>query len=351
MFSIAELVESKGYKNLMKYVYGWGAAVVLIGALFKIQHYPGASIMLILGLSIEALIFFLSAFEPLHEELDWTLVYPELSGLTDDFEEDIAVNRKFDRANDIQQVGGIVGGAVMGAAAEGGEAGATPVAAAGGVQQVIVGGSPGALSRFDEMLEKADIGPEIFDKLGEGLNNLAKTTESLNDISVLGSASKEFAEKMQGAASSVGNLDETYQKSNEVLKESIGTLSNSYAQTAQQFSEVSQGLTDSYTSFANKLTEEINSVGDHGNTYADKLGSLNSNLAALNAVYELQTKHVNEHMSTTKEYYTGMNGLVEQMSQAAQHTAKLNEEVNALEQNVASLNNVYGNMLSSLNLK
>ncbi|NLF43778.1 MAG: gliding motility protein GldL, partial [Bacteroidales bacterium] len=65
----------------MAKLYGWGAAVVIVGALFKIEHFPGASIMLIVGLGIEALIFFFSAFEPPHAEPDWTLVYPELAGI------------------------------------------------------------------------------------------------------------------------------------------------------------------------------------------------------------------------------------------------------------------------------
>ena len=87
--SISELVESEGYKKFMGKLYGWGASVVIIGALFKIQHYPGASPMLVVGLSVEALIFFFSAFEPLHEEIDWTLVYPELAGL-DEIEEGVS---------------------------------------------------------------------------------------------------------------------------------------------------------------------------------------------------------------------------------------------------------------------
>ena len=64
----------------MNFTYGMGAAVVIIGALFKIQHYPGASILLIIGLCTEAAIFALSAFEPVDHELDWSLVYPELAG-------------------------------------------------------------------------------------------------------------------------------------------------------------------------------------------------------------------------------------------------------------------------------
>src|SRR6187402_2983365 len=67
-------------KKTMNFTYGMGAAVVIMGALFKIQHYPGASALLIIGLCTEAVIFALSAFEPVEHELDWSLVYPELAG-------------------------------------------------------------------------------------------------------------------------------------------------------------------------------------------------------------------------------------------------------------------------------
>ncbi len=77
------IVRSKGYKQFMSKLYGWGAAVVIIGALFKINHYPGANMILIIGLGTEACIFFFSAFEPMHVEYDWSLVYPELAGMED----------------------------------------------------------------------------------------------------------------------------------------------------------------------------------------------------------------------------------------------------------------------------
>ena len=70
---------SKAWKAFMAKLYGFGAAVVIIGAMFKIMHWPGAGIMLVAGLSTEALIFIFSAFEPIHEDPDWTLVYPELA--------------------------------------------------------------------------------------------------------------------------------------------------------------------------------------------------------------------------------------------------------------------------------
>ena len=63
----------------MSKLYGWGAAIVIVGALFKIEHWEGASEMLIIGLGTEAFIFFMSAFEPPHKEPKWELVYPELA--------------------------------------------------------------------------------------------------------------------------------------------------------------------------------------------------------------------------------------------------------------------------------
>ena len=80
---IDNVVRSKFYKELTAKLYGMGASVVIVGALFKINHWPGGTIMLIIGMGIEAIIFFVSAFEPLHVTYDWSLVYPELAGMDD----------------------------------------------------------------------------------------------------------------------------------------------------------------------------------------------------------------------------------------------------------------------------
>ena len=69
---------SKKFKNGMAKLYGWGASVVILGAMFKLMHWPGAGGMLVTGLTIEAIIFFFYAFEKSHEGPDWSLVYPEL---------------------------------------------------------------------------------------------------------------------------------------------------------------------------------------------------------------------------------------------------------------------------------
>ena len=81
MNKLQKIVESRGYKNFMGKLYGWGASVVIVGALFKITHIKGANEMLFIGLITEAVIFFFSAFEKPHVEPDWSLVYPELAGM------------------------------------------------------------------------------------------------------------------------------------------------------------------------------------------------------------------------------------------------------------------------------
>jgi CII-binding regulator of phage lambda lysogenization HflD len=352
--NISEIVESKGYKNFMKYVYGWGASVVLIGALFKILHLPGSSIMLGVGLTVEALIFFFSGFEPLHEELDWTLVYPELAGLSDEFDEDETQVRRFDRANEIPQGAGsvIIGGGIVGGAVAAGVAGAEGQSkgyGTGGSGQVVYGGSPSAMAKFDEMLMKADIGPEIFDKLGQGLTNLSNTASKLADLGDASAAAKDFTTKMQNASTSVAKLDEVYTKSTEALKESVNTLSESYSNSAQSFNQTNSQLAESYSAFASKLTQEINTIGNEGSKYSEKLGSLNSNLSSLNAVYELQIKNLNAQVESSSEYFKGLNGMVDNIHQTVEHTNKLNEGVKELEKNISSLNSIYGNMLSSVN--
>ncbi len=80
--AFAALLRSRSYRIAIKYLYAWGASVVIIGSLFLILHLPGANEMLIVGLGTLAVIFFFAAFEPLPEEKkqwDWSKVFPQLA--------------------------------------------------------------------------------------------------------------------------------------------------------------------------------------------------------------------------------------------------------------------------------
>jgi gliding motility-associated protein GldL len=286
--NITELVQSSGWKNFMAKLYGFGASVVIIGALFKIQHWPFAGPMITVGLSTEAVIFFFSAFEPLHEELDWTLVYPELAGMTD--------------PDEIENI------------KEAGKLGHT------------------TLDRFEDLVQDANIGPETFRKLGDSLQKLNSTSSSLSDISQATVATSQYAENMKNAATSVGSLSNTFTQSTVALQDSVGNLSNSYAKLSAS------------------VQADLPAINEGSKNYNSQLGSLNKNLSALNAVYELQLRDSNTQLKDSQAIYSGFNKLISDIKTSADETQKYREEISNLSKNLASLNNIYGNMLSAMNV-
>lgn len=286
--NITEIVQSSGWKNFMAKLYGFGASVVIIGALFKIQHWPGASIMITAGLSTEAVIFFFSAFEPLHEELDWTLVYPELAGMTDP-----------DELESIKEAG---------------KAGHT------------------TLDRFEDLVQDANIGPETFRKLGDSLNKLNATSSSLSDITEATVATSQYASNMKNAANSVGSLSSTFTQSAASLQDSINTLSSSYS------------------SLSSSVKNDVSAISEGTKSYNTHLEGLNKNLSALNAVYELQLRDSNSHLKESQALYGGLNQLLENLKQSAEETQNYKAEISQLSKNLSSLNTVYGNMLAAMNV-
>lgn len=326
--SISELVETEGYKKLMTKVYGFGAAIVLIGALFKIQHYPGASIMLIIGLSTEALIFFFSAFEPLHHELDWTLVYPELAGL-DEIEEDI---QPAGRKNASQQDGT-------------------------------------ALQKFDELLEKGKLGPELFEKLGSSLESLNSNVMNMGTISNAAIATESYVTNVSKAATSADNIAASFNVSAQKVSESADAIAVSTKATADAIISSGQKTSDiitksaqntaaivdnagaSYQSLLQGLNANFASIGENSKGQALQQEALTKNLAALNAVYELQLKNSSTNLEATEKITGGINSIMSDLKSTADDVSKYKAEISKLSQNLSALNTVYGNMLSAMSIK
>jgi gliding motility-associated protein GldL len=298
--SLAELVQSSGWKNFISKLYGLGASVVIVGALFKIQHWPLAGTMLTIGLLTEAVIFFFSAFEPLHEEIDWSLVYPELAGIPED------------ETGEITQ--GKYSGAVTAGSGGGGGGGG-------------YGGGSGAvaLAKFDEMLENAEISPDLFMKLGAGMKKLSESTSNMNIMGDISIASTKYINTVNGANESLGKLAESYQSTAKIINETGSTYKN--------------------------MADSLSTIEIGGKSYQQQLETLNKNLSALNTVYELQRKGADEHIKESESLYKGIQGLMKDLSESAGDAKKYREQISKLNDNLAALNNVYGNMLSAMNVK
>jgi gliding motility-associated protein GldL len=247
------LFETKKGKKMMGLLYGLGASVVIVGALFKIEHWPGASAMLIIGLSTEALIFAVSAFEPPHSEVDWTLAYPELAGIEDD--QLTAATRK-GRSND------------------------------------------SAAQEMDKMLEEAKIGPELIESLGTGFRNLAEQTSKLNNISDASVATEEFVGNIKSASSKMNSLSESYEKASETL---TGLTVSS---------DDSNAYSESLKSISSKLSE-LNNV------YELQLKSANEHMKASNEAFEGMGElmsNLQSSVSSTEQYKENISELAKNLS-------------------------------------
>lgn len=209
------------FKTIMPKIYGIGAAVVIVGALFKINHLPGAGPMLAVGLGVEAAIFFLSAFEPPHKDPDWSKVYPELA-------EDYS----------------------------------------GPVNSPRISGGKGddVAQKLDHMLEKAKIGPELIESLGRGMTSLANNTKSMSSLSNAAVATEEYSKNVKTAS------------------KNLVDMSSSYAKTAQAMSSMAEASGDAkqYNEEVSKITKNLGALNS---VYELELQDSNSHLKAMNKFY------------------------------------------------------------------
>lgn len=389
--NIEEIVTSKKWKNFMKYLYGWGASIVILGALFKILHLPGAGMMLMFGMGTETVIFFFSAFEPIHEELDWTLVYPELTGMT---EEDEIKGYRSSRKQGLgpEEIQEIITGILSNMPAAGGVS-AIAAQPSSHVAPVGMGGALVFTEKFNKMLESAEISPALFDKVSQGLNKLGDASSKIADLSNSTLAVKDFSEKISKASESVNNFSINYSQSGQALNESINVLSDNIQKTANVMSEsgqnflegvnhsvknlegeltsagqkVSGRITESIEQVASKLasssdnlatsyvqlSEMMNANGknitDGNNNYKEQLEKLNKNMSALNAAHELHLQETNLRLKEAEKVYAGVDGMIKKLNTTVAETEKFTGAVETLNKNIASLNAVYGNMLSAIN--
>ena len=303
---IVDFLLSKKGKNVMNKVVCWGASIVIMGALFKIQHYPGASIALISGLSTEALIFFFYGLLPEHEEVDWSLVYPELAGMHGEEE---GHGEKEEKKGSITE-------------------------------------------QLDDLLEEAKIGPELIESLGVGLKSLSDTTAKMSDITDASVATSDYVNNVKSAAKNMGDLSSNSSKAAETLEgmasTNVGAATSEYVNKVKAVSDSMGELSASSTKAADTLKGI--SIGN-SSAYVEQMEKMSENVAALNAVYEMQLQSSNEQVKASGRLYESIAKLVENVSDSVEDTRRYKTEMSQLVQHLESLNTVYGGMLTAMNLR
>ncbi len=233
----SELVESKGYKNFMAKLYGFGAAIVMIGALFKLTHWDFGinglpNYMLTAGLVTEAIIFIFSAFEPLHVEPDWSLVYPEMWDLYH------------------------------------GNGDAKAIKPAEGVTRNVTTKNSNDIitEKLDEMFEKANINSYTLERLSAGLNKLGENAGKIADVSEAVAATSNYTKAMNKASESVKALDE------QMAKSTTGTA---------ELSDINKKLNDTMYLYIEKINASASSTENLNHQLTD----MSKRMTAMNTVY------------------------------------------------------------------
>lgn len=337
-------LESQFFKRFMTVAYGLGASIVIIGALFKITHIPGANEALFIGMITEAIIFALSALQKPHVEPDWSKVHPQLR---EDY--------------------------------HGGEGDFVE-------QKVVAGG--GQTNQLDAMLQEADINEEVIARLGSGLKKLSESTAKMNDMAKATTANDEFVDKLKGASKSVTTLSDSYNKTSKALDQELAVsgefstnvkaasdaaanLKQVYTKTSDSLkgdieasqvlsksltsaSESAKKLADSYFRSSESIMKNIEELGAStakNTTFNNQLKKLSDNLSSLNTLYELQLKSSQQQQQSTAKLQEAMAKLLSDLDKSSNQTATYQKEMENLTRKMSSLNGVYGNMLSAMNVK
>ncbi|MDB4925651.1 gliding motility protein GldL [Mucilaginibacter sp.] len=243
-------------------IVSWGATVVIVGLLFKIQHLPFGGLFICIGLGAEAILFFILGFQREEVEIDWTKAYPEL-------------------AHDYT--------------------GELPKASARGA---IGGGGGSTTAALDKMLEEAKIGPELIGSLADGLKTFGDKVNSISKVTDAGEATIAFTQKVKAATQSYDNLTTSFEKASGNLMELANTNVDSKAYH-DQVNNLAKNLSalnavyelelqdssahlKSMNKFYQNLSLTMNNFNESledSKQFKDEVGRLAKNLSSLNAIY------------------------------------------------------------------
>ncbi len=247
-------------------VVSWGATVVIIGLLFKIQHWNYASYFISIGLGMEAFLFALLGFQREDKEIDWVRAYPELD---EDFKGELP-------------------------------------------KRTVAPSSFSNTAALDKMLEDAKIGPQLISSLGDGLRTFGDKVSSISKVSDAGEATVAYTNKIKQATSSYDALSNAFEKANSNLAEIAGSSVDS-------------------------------------KNYHSQITRMAKNLTDLNAVYELELQDSSNHLKSMNRFYSHLADTMQNFNDSISDSKQFKEEIGRLAKNLASLNAVYGNMLSAMN--
>ena len=258
----------KFYRTLVPKITSVGAAAVVVGAMFKIQHWPGASIMLIAGLSTEAALFLLGVMAPSpppEAHYHWEKVYPELddSGGTSP----VTHSKKLKPMDN---------------------------------QKAVLG----ALSMIDKALAEGKLDANSFSSFSQGMKKMNQSVSQIKNITEVSAASNEFKTNLLNSSKAIEGLNKNFEGANKAMT-SLNTSLDSSKEYHGQLQKITKNLgamnaiyemelkdADTHLKAMNRFygnlnnaLENMNQASQESRVFKNQISTLSGNLASLNKVY------------------------------------------------------------------
>ena len=302
-------------KNVVNIVYSAGASVVIVGALFKILHWPGESQVLMIGMFTESFLFLIGTLERPHPEFHWENVFPQLLEYGAEPE---LLEEKAKQPRPTLLGAGVAGGPETSGSMGPGEA---------------------ASSAKVPALKDEDL-----QALKEGISDLAKTATQLSELGKVAQTGVKLGEKLEAA----GAATDTYSAKMTAATETYVTKMNGAADAYVAKLAEAGVATDAFTTATNGLAQtyaqvsgDMQNIAEETKAYKAGVEQVGKSIAALNTVYELQLQSVNAQTEAQK-------AAAEAAKEAAEAQTAFATGAKQLQKQVASLNDIYGNMLNAL---
>ena len=306
---LSDFMGSYRGKTLFNFFYGFGASLVVLGLMFKLLHYGGANVMLAIGLSTEALIFALSAFEPPYRTYKWDQVFPVL--------------RTHDENDRPDFSGKGMGGAVSNVSE-------TPLAGQQVPPNFAYGGHVNPVSGItpDQARMNYGISPQVplteeeTLTLTDSIKRMGEAVSQLNNLADVSLITEKYLTQLSGMADNL----------------------NKFSEATGSLAEVSNILLSSYRN----ITENSDDISNNSKGYVEQMGNLNRNLMGLNTIYEIQLKSISSQIDTIDHVNRGLVHIKDMYEGSMGDSDRFNKETEKLAENLTMLNSVYTRMLEAM---
>lgn len=327
---LQDFMASYSGKVILNYAYSWGAAIVILGSLFKLTHLPGANVMLFLGMGTEVLVFLVSAFDKPYKSYKWETVFPQIK-LNGAAEKDEDTDREAAAAVNVNGGSSVSSDEINAALLAAQNAAAAAQAAAGNAGQAFAGSA-------QQFVGNAGSFAGVAGNAGQGA---VAGNGFVSGPVVIGGGNAGVQANID--ADTVEDMNNAAEKYVQQLREMTESLER-FQQATTSLADVSDALAASYKI----ISDNSGNITANSQGYVYQMENLNRNLSGLNTIYEIQLHSISSQLDTIKQVNEGLARIKEMYENSKDDSEKFHKETELMAKQIEELNAVYARMLQAM---